>query len=343
MNRSIHRSTPKHHPRNALWIIGIPAAAVIALILAGCAYQMLASAMDARQNPPPGRLVDVGGYRMHIDCAGTGTPTVILDSGLGDTWLTWHKVQRQVASFTRVCSYDRAGLGWSDPSPRPRTSQAMAEELHTLLRNAHVDGPYIMVGHSFGGFDVRLYNAAYPGEVVGMVLVDATHPDQYKRLPPQLEILNNDFLRKENIRRELIPFGISRIMGWCGQGPSELRAMLRTVDCRLQPWREHLAEWNDWNISADEVRNTPSLGNMPLIVISHDPSLGLTSDFDRSMNATWSDLQNDLASLSTDSSHVIATASSHVIQEDRPDLVVASIHRIVMEVRTLKLLGNPSL
>ena len=110
----------------------------------------------------PGQLVDVGGYKMHIDCTGQGSPTVILESGLGDTYISWHKVQPQIAQFARVCSYDRAGLGYSDSSPRPRTSRIFAEELHTLLHNAGISGPpYILVGHSMGGFDVRLYASLY--------------------------------------------------------------------------------------------------------------------------------------------------------------------------------------
>ena len=104
---------------------------------------------------------------MHVCCLGVGSPTVVLDSGLSDSWLSWHRVQPDVAQFTRVCSYDRAGLGWSDPSPRSRTSKVFAEELHTLLQHANIAPPYILVGHSMGGYDVRVFTKAYPREVVG--------------------------------------------------------------------------------------------------------------------------------------------------------------------------------
>src|ERR1700691_2336881 len=145
---------------------------VIALAAAGFLYENISEARDRRFDPMPGRRVDVGGYQLHINCTGEGTPVVVLDSGLGDSYVSWIKVQPQVAKFTQVCSYDRAGLGYSDNSPRRRTSKVMAEELHTLLHNAGVEPPYVLVGHSMGGYNVRLFTSLYRSEVVGMVLVD---------------------------------------------------------------------------------------------------------------------------------------------------------------------------
>src|SRR3989454_1075347 len=134
---------------------------------------------DFRRYPPPGRLVNVGGHRLHIYCTGGGTPTVVMDSGFPGTSLSWTFVQPEVAKFTRACSYDRAGLGWSDAGPMPRTSRQIVDELHTLLRNARVEGPYVLVGHSFGTFTVRLYASTYPDEVAGMVLVVPTYPGEW--------------------------------------------------------------------------------------------------------------------------------------------------------------------
>lgn len=320
--------------RWALRVVGSSIVLVAILFVAGAIYQSCEVWRDRKLNPPPGRLIDVGGYRMHIDCLGQssqGSPTVVLDSGLGDTWLAWYKVQPAIAHYARVCSYDRAGMGWSDPSTRPRTSQVIAEELHTLLHNANIAPPYIMVGHSFGGFDVRMYRTSYPAEVVGMVLLDATHPDEYKRFPSELQKSNADFLRKETLKRDLMPLGIPRIMGWCGSGAQEIRSMLRTVDCRSGPWHEHLSEWKDWDVSASQVRACAALGDLPLVVISRDPSFGVSSDYDRRLSEVWSSLQTDLAALSTHSSHVIATGSGHMIQVDRPDLVTSAIHRMVSD------------
>ncbi len=133
---------------------------IVLLVGAGLLYQGIASAHDASSYPPPGKLIDVGGYRLHLYCTGAGrpgSPTVILEEGFGATSLGWSKVQPGVTSFTRVCSYDRAGFGWSDTGPLPRTAGRMITELHTLLARAGVPGPYVLVGHSFGGLIMRLY------------------------------------------------------------------------------------------------------------------------------------------------------------------------------------------
>ena len=149
---------------------------VILFAVTGFFYENISEARDRRFHPMPGQLVDVGGYRLHIYCLGQEAPAVILDPGLGDSYVSWIKVQPQIAKFSRVCSYDRAGLGYSASSPHPRTSKVMAEELHTLLHKAGISPPYVLVGHSMGGFNVRLFTSLYRGEVAGMVLVDSSHP-----------------------------------------------------------------------------------------------------------------------------------------------------------------------
>src|SRR5438445_4750230 len=178
--------------RRLLRFLGILSLSLIGLLLLGLSYQAITSALDASHYPPPGKLVDIGGYRLHINCTGTGSPTVILDAGLGGTSLDWSKVQPAVARFTRVCSYDRAGYGWSETEPGPRTSQQMVTELHLLLAHAQINGPYLLVGHSLGGLNMRLYAYHYPGEVAGMVLLDSTSEHQFAQFgtyppffPPQ--------------------------------------------------------------------------------------------------------------------------------------------------------------
>ncbi len=294
---------------------------VAILACAGAVYQHAANAWYRYHNPPPGQLVDVGGYRMHLDCTGRGSPTVILESGLADTWLAWYKVQPAISRFTRVCSYDRAGMGWSDPSPKSRDAKTIAGELHTLLHNAKIDPSFVMVGHSLGGFYVRMYANLYPTEVVGMVLIDATHPDQFERLPREVRQFNENFLRKLGWKEDTMPFGIPRLMGWCGNGPPELRPMLRAIDCRLQPWYEHMAEYRAWDINTAQVRAAGTIGDIPLIVLSEDPG--------KNTNDTWSALQKDLVHLSTNSSQMIAAGSGHLIQIDRPDVVIAAIRKVV--------------
>lgn len=157
-------------------VIGLVVLAVIAVI-----YQAFGTEIYRRIYPPPGELVDVGGHSLHINCVGKGSPTVILESGSGATSVDWANIQPEVANTTRVCAYDRAGSGWSETGPGPGDPQQIAGELHTLLGNAGIDGPYVLVGHSFGGLYVRMYADLYPNEVEGMVLVDSSHPEQSAR------------------------------------------------------------------------------------------------------------------------------------------------------------------
>src|SRR5215207_7597931 len=156
--------------RGLVWMI----TGLLALAVIGAIYQAIATQIDQRTYPPPGEMVDVGTHSLHINCIGQGSPTVILESGLGTMSADWANVQPEVANTTRVCAYDRAGTGWSEPGPEPRDSQQIARELHTLLGNAGIDDPYVLVGQSFGGLYVRMYASRYPKEVEGMVLVDAS-------------------------------------------------------------------------------------------------------------------------------------------------------------------------
>ena len=162
---------------------------VVAVVAAACAIavvgQSLAAKRDARRFPPPGRLVDVGGFRIHLQVQGDDRagPTVVLEAGLGSFSPNWYWVQQALAPHVRVVSYDRAGLGWSDPSPAPRDAATMAVELHAALHAAGIRGPYVLAGHSFGGLVVRAFADAYRPETAGLVLVDASHPDQWARWP----------------------------------------------------------------------------------------------------------------------------------------------------------------
>src|SRR5207244_2745846 len=163
--------------------LAYPLGGVAALIGAAAGYQALAEARDRRKYPPPGRLVDVDGHRLHLQCLGDGRPTVVLEAGLSTCSLDWSRVLPEVARLTRVCAYDRAGHGWSDRGSKPRTSQRLADELHTLLINAGIDGPYVLVGHSYGGQIARIFGTRYPDEVAGLVLVDSSHENQRSRIP----------------------------------------------------------------------------------------------------------------------------------------------------------------
>jgi pimeloyl-ACP methyl ester carboxylesterase len=317
--------------RRVAWTAAFAVCLVVLIAGVGATYQLIASVRDRQANPPPGKMIDVGGFRMHLYCVGQGSPAVILDSGLSDTWLHWYKVQPQVAQFTRVCSYDRAGLGWSDPSPKPRTSRVIAEELHTLLMKAEVRPPFVLVGHSFGGLNVRMYASLYPSDVAGMVLVDACHPEQNQRLADA----GNPWLEAMLWQKRLMPFGIPRLLGWCGQGMAEVQPAFRSFDCTVQQKVGWFAETDSFNESLRQAGATRSLGDMPLVVLSHDPGAKEPGFEQRkSYEAPWAQMQEELAQLSSRGCRRIAPGSGHQIHRERPDLVIAAIRDVVAQCRT---------
>ena len=322
-------------PRRIL--VGLLAFALF-LAAAGMIYQNISAARDVRFNPMTGKRFDVGGFKMHIDCAGEGSPTVILDSGLGDTYLSWSKVQPQIAKFTRVCSYDRAGLGFSDASPQPRTSKVFAGELHALLQAAGIAPPYVLVGHSMGGFDVRLYASLYRDQVAGMVLVDSSHPDQENRFPPELRGMEAGWLREAEFVQYSMPFGIPRLLGLCDED-----AAARAAECNWHSAAEAEAELKNISVSAAQTAATGSLGDLPLEVLSHDPdkpSADLPADLAKLTNDAWEKMQEELAHLSTRGTQMIGKNSSHYIQLDRPDVVIGAVQRVVAQARAAQTAGQ---
>ena len=275
---------------------------------------------------------------MHIDCSGQGTPPVILDSGLGDISTSWREVQPQVAGFTRVCSYDRAGLGYSDPSERSRTSKDIAEELHMLLHNAGVAKPVVLVGHSSGGFNVRMFASLYPSEVAGMVLVDSSHPEQEGRLPPAMRAMDARFLRQVELEEVAMRFGIPRFCRACDRFDyCHNDGADRAAECNVHTLQEGISEWRAFAESASQVTATGSLRDMPLIVLSHDPDkpeADLPPDLDKPVRDAFDKMQEELAHLSSRGSRIIAKNSGHYIQLERPDVVVEAVSKIVMHVRS---------
>jgi pimeloyl-ACP methyl ester carboxylesterase len=161
---------------------------IVVTALTGATYQWLATRKDLALTPPPGHLVDIGGYRLHLWCTGNGAPAVILDTGLGGSSADWGFVQPDIAQFTRVCSYDRAGMGYSDSGPSPRTARRIASELADLLARSGIAGPVVLVGASIGGFNVRVFASDHPDRAAGLVLVDASHEDQAHEVPQMRDL-----------------------------------------------------------------------------------------------------------------------------------------------------------
>ncbi len=324
-------------------VIGLVALAVL-LVLTALAYQAIASARDARRFPPPGKLVDVGGCRLHLHAMGDGGPTVVLDAGWMDCSLNWCLVQPEVAKFARVCAYDRAGMGWSDVGPSPRDSRQIVRELHTLLKNAGVPGPYVLVGHSFGGGNVRLFAHEYPQEVAGLVLVDSVAEDQWPRLPEQVKRLYAWMQQQLEGGRPLSKFGIIRYFNLFYLRPNlKLPAAVQATDFAVRARTPYLdTVCREWALiaseSADQVKAGVPLPPVPLVVLTagqhgDKPPQGLSAeDFDK-WNAVLREEQAKLTELSPSGVQIVVTNSTHVMQLDRPDMVVAAIREVVMAVR----------
>ncbi|MGH9744209.1 MAG: alpha/beta hydrolase [Candidatus Acidiferrum sp.] len=331
---------------------------ILALVAAaiGAGYQAIGNREDARRFPQQGRSVSLGpafdNLSLNLDCRGEGSPTVILDSGLGVPAIGWNPVQTEVAKFTRVCSYDRAGYGWSGTTSLPRTSLEIVKELHALLEAANEKGPYIMVGHYFGGYNVRVYNGQYPGEVAGMVLVDASHEDQESRMSPAIQTFmkktTEQMKRQEKLAPLLIRFGIARFaVRNQGESAGVTKEFGREmIYLQLQPKfiEATASELSLFSESANEVRASGNLGDKPLIVLTAGKAASLSQlpagfpkkDFDDFHEIWVNDLQMKEAHLSTRGKRIMVPDSDHMIPFERPDMIVAAIREVRDDVNAEK-------
>jgi pimeloyl-ACP methyl ester carboxylesterase len=307
-------------------LIGL-AALILALAFVGTIYQIIATRLSERKYPPPGRLVDVGSYRLHIHCSGpmdASGPTVVMDAGIGECSLGWRLVQPEIAKFARVCTYDRAGLGWSDPAPTARTSQQIVNDLHSLLANAGITPPYVMVGHSFGGLNVRLYASQFPEEVAGLVLVDACHEDYPIRgfCPPYIRL--GLLTAPLGIPRLFAGFVVSGnpIFAGGSKYPSSYRAIATSTKYLNTVRREWSAVDESWSQARSSKK---SLGDRPLVV--------LLAKSDYELFPIIKKLETELANRSTMGKLIMVEQSGHHIQHDRPETVIDAVREVVEAVR----------
>jgi pimeloyl-ACP methyl ester carboxylesterase len=309
-----------------VWL-GKTAVFVGGLMLLGAIYESIAEASDARVYPPPGKLVDVGGYYLHINCTGTGAPTVVIDAGLGDWSTMWSWVQPEVAKTTQVCTYDRAGNGWSDPGPLPRNAVQFAKELHTLLHKANIPGPFVLAGHSLGGFTLQVYTDKYPSEVAGVVLIDSMSPGQFK----QSSTITPSKINLQAHRSAIIPalarIGLVRLLvrpiGLIPSLPPDVEKAYASRMVRPANLKAYLGdESQEMPESGRQAEEVKTFGDLPLIVLTA-----------RQNNIPgWQEWQTDLLQLSSNSQQLFAE-SGHNIEIEQPYAAIAAIVKMVELIR----------
>ena len=337
-------------------VLGLLSLVVLAAII-GFSYQAIGNSRDAQRFPQQGKSVSLGpefgGLKLNIDCQGQGSPTVVLDSGLGVPGVGWDPVQKEASKFTRVCWYDRAGYGWSDASSAPRTSLEIAKELHALLAASGEKGPFVLAGHSFGGYNVRVYNGQYPGEVAGMVLVDASHEDQESREPAAMVAMMKKYeasMKKQiALAPLLIRFGIVRFQqrnqaaspGVSKEFAEEM-TYLQMQAKYVQATGEEMALFSP--DSAAQVRGAGNLGDKPLVVLTAGKNVDMSQlpaeiskkDMD-DFHAVWvNELQVKEAHLSTRGKQIIVPDSDHMIPFERPDAIVDALREVCSAVNAGK-------
>lgn len=311
------------------------------LLVATALYHAIASYLEDRQ-PPPGQLIDVGSHRLHLYVAGKGSPTIVLDHSLGG--LDGYFLIEELSKLARVCIYDRAGYRWSDRSPFPRTSEQIVTELDTLLTQAAIEPPYILVGNSFGSYNVRLYSHRFPQKVAGIVLTDGLHEKGMLKMPLSLQALKLFFLSGFVMSIVGSRLGIIRLLRAFG-GFELLKPELRSVSpqsrnwvtgsfCRAKHWMTMLQEMLNLDQSARQVSVAKHLVNVPMVSIKacsfFQPSLWTKLIPLKQANQLREEMHVELCHLSTDCIQVEANKSGHFVWLDQPEVIVNAV-RIILD------------
>ena len=263
-------------------------------------------------------MLDVGGYSLYVEDSGSGKVNVIFDSGMGDDLSVWNKVANKVSKFSRVITYDRAGLGWSEESPKKRDSKAIIEELHSILKQKNLTGPIVLVGHAFGGVNMQLYALTYPEDIAALVLVDSAHEDRINRMP------RTGLFQKYVFKFGMLaaPFGLPRL--YLSNTSPEERAKKSTTKHQYTSLDE--AEYFPRSLSElNEL--TPNYGDMPLVVIARNK---VSSEIDntKTRDLVWATLQEDIATRSTNSTIIFSGEHQHSIHKMQPEIVIEAIQTL---------------
>jgi pimeloyl-ACP methyl ester carboxylesterase len=304
--------------------------------LAGLIYQVTAAAYELRKYVAPGKLIDIGGRRLHLQVRGEGSPTVVLEAAGFGCSVDFDAIQPEIARMTRVCSYDRAGMGWSDPCSEPRSIRERVDDLRNLLLTAGIGPPYLLVGASAGGLIVELFARTYPEEVVGLVLVDALDEEALARLPrASAHLMKRVSLGQLCARLGVLslfdPFELKKL-------PLREGSVRSALTYRTGPWNAARSFLKTLERSEADLRAAPPLRpDLPLIVLTHgligdllgprpDPALL------KEIEPIWQALQSALAGRSSKGRQIIAAASGHRITAQQPGLVVAAIREAIERV-----------
>lgn len=320
--------------------------AVATILIVPAVLNMATNEVLRARHPVPGSFYLVNGRPMHLYCSGHGAPTVVLDAGGGNDWLIWQKVQPELAKTQRVCSYDRAGVGWSELQPGIRDAKNISMELHELLTEAGESKPFVLVGASVAGFYTRQYVDLYPSEIAGLVLVDSSTPEQIQAIPGSAYSAE---LIKRKHREVMLEWwkeasGWALLMGNCKAevepGLEAYRDLARAEACRpsyAASWRGEADQF--WN-SAEEAGRARCCNDLPLLIISQDPD-NPQSTQPTLIRPIWNSLQEGLKGLSPGARRVIARGSGHGIMIDRPDVVIHGIREISAAATTHELALPP--
>lgn len=315
---------------------------VLAAILFGAVSEAVMRSRAAREYPPAGQLVDIGARRIQLDCRGSGSPTVVLESGL-DTYgsLSWTLVHDSIATTTRTCAYSRAGVMWSDAARGAFDSKTVAEDLHAALTKAGERAPFVVVGHSLGGPYALIFTGLYPADVAGLVFVDASHPDQIERLR---KATGNSMEAPTGMLSAVAALswtGVTRLIP-DGASPKLPRATIRAQHAYLSTsLGPALRELKALPVTLEAAGQHRQLGDRPLVVLTAMApmpeavlkSAGMTRDQGDRMRTAWKALHDEEATWSTHSRHQLVPDATHYIQLDRPDVVISAVREVIGAVR----------
>lgn len=310
----------------------LAAAAVVTAVSSG----FNAAALYRFRHSPPGQTFLVGGHAMRIDCSGSGSPAIILDAGLGNDGLIWGGVQPALAKTTRVCSYDRAGFGWSDALPPPRDADHIATELHGLLTAAHITGPVVLMGHSIAAIYIRDYATRYPENVMGLIFVDGSTPLQNRNPAFKAHPFPGPSWLGALFKKAAIAAGIPRLLGQCSRpfpGFGARAASLQAEDQCHDRSAAVASEFESLDRSGEETVHTGPYGTLPILIFSQDPAHTAAQGMPVEVVKEWNQMQENLKLLSTRSRRIIAKGSSHYIQGDRPDLIEREVPIFIEQIR----------